>query len=1073
MQDEKYEQNNTSGMNILATDEATVSVINFSGVSAIHLASTLKSFILNILKGRREQCLQEIKTLKLIKNISENGKNLLRALEYIANIKDPVFEISRDEIISILNSVESDEDIKDFAQYVLIRSLFEELEDKAIAHFKILTERKYFTELLYLEKFSDGEYLESVASKKSIYLLNESELCAMVYAYIRLNIFEKALEMSNVLFEYYPNENSVFLKNYSKVFILNEKIKGGHFWTVNADLNDELQGLIKSTIEFDNEFKDGRNARVAAVLLVIVFFQNSKLINIVLNNIDEAKKVVPEISNILELGNDLNLKLSSIENITFEDFIRIYIDALLNGKLKEISSWLDGGGDIHFDSSSESDCNLIDILKALVRSESNDEIINDDFRKKLSLFLTSASTINPMILFYICLHLNHKEKYHFTIMILKDIVFETPWASPVIELYAEALFSTDQLEVLHNLLNSIQGIENSFKLLNIKIRFEIESNNISLAKDISGILIDKYPDSLEGWYFRIFLLYREDPNLGKETKEKINNFISDVPKYKLLQFSNLAKEIVRLIAPVNHKFCEEIATEWFIDDPEERAIDVTEILFSRLFENYEATDGQVLNSRCLYGVNYLMNGREFSKLVIDGGKKSSYFIDRNSHLGNSIDKASDGEEFKIGGNSYKLKSKIPASVAVYRMAVDLRNDNNLGDDCFYKFYVSEDDVKGSFLDAIGSLPKHELLPPTVDKRLVPLLARVAKGSDYVKQAHQYLTSKESNSYVKLYNDELECPKSFVADVVSIVYLALGGFGKALSKSNYKIFISKETKAILDYWIKDKSRSDYFSIGVFGEDLIKYTSESLSNDCFLKNIKIIFNSCNVLENKIVNVPEGINCLKDNLDPSHYASIKLSLSHKLEVLCVDFQICEYYKNIGVKVANIYDLVKNLKKLDDKNYVYILNHAVCDYPTIIYFEDLVTFLNNRDCGIWAVSNILMKHRKKVSIMDLSEICSCSILGSSYYSLSEVRLSEERDLERLVNNCCFSSMFDKDDIFVDKGLAIIMASVILKVNQVNPDKLKLLYELFERFIKGHFLSIETVVAKINLVFKEIGAIK
>ncbi|TOB84683.1 hypothetical protein CGJ97_24155, partial [Vibrio parahaemolyticus] len=208
-----------------------------------------------------------------------------------------------------------------------------------------------FTDEVFFENLASKEHLiEKIA--KGLSDIYEYELCSLVRCAIRCEDFQQAVNLSTVLRNRYANANSEILLALSKSYLLNRVIDGKHFWLINRDQMQDLEEQISNALHLAKKSNDSRTVQLAAILLATTQFQASDLIDICLENIDEAKKVIPNICSNLptDAGSSVSVKqILKQEDLQLseQDFSQIST-AVVSGSIKnrEVRKWLDKGGDV-------------------------------------------------------------------------------------------------------------------------------------------------------------------------------------------------------------------------------------------------------------------------------------------------------------------------------------------------------------------------------------------------------------------------------------------------------------------------------------------------------------------------------------------------------------------------------------------------------------------------------------------------------------------------------------------------------------------------------------------------------
>ncbi|HDR1906208.1 TPA: hypothetical protein QB652_002180, partial [Pasteurella multocida] len=80
----------------------------------------------------------------------------------------------------------------------------------------------------------------------------------------------------------------------------------------------------------------------------------------------------------------------------------------------------------------------------------------------------------------------------FVISLIKPFLPNSPWCSPILEVYAQALLDADQLSLLDELLEKMEGINENYRFMSIQIEKVILSENIPKATQLLEIALTKF-----------------------------------------------------------------------------------------------------------------------------------------------------------------------------------------------------------------------------------------------------------------------------------------------------------------------------------------------------------------------------------------------------------------------------------------------------------------------------------------------------------------------------------------------------------------------------------------------------
>jgi hypothetical protein len=1021
-----------------------------------------------------------LESLNSVSSLNDECKNLLKLLKYRISIyQDKEKNIDQDLFIELLRSPHSDATIKDIVESIYIHHLSTISKENAISRYEKSKNKGSYTEEIFLETLANkGNLLHFIDSETSEAL--EHELCASIRCAIRCKAFQLATDLAEELKKRYKNENSKILLSTAKAYQIHEDIGGRHHWTISQKLMENLNERINECIELKKDSNDNRVVHIAAILLSATWFQHSTLIEICLEKIKEAEKVAPRIGEFILPADkeDISTKstieiLKKTESSIDESNFSQILYALAEGEIsnRDVKVWLENGGKI-----SESDAQKLDFIEISIISiscEEQDKQKKLYLSKRLDFFLEnheeSLSNLNILSVHQLCQNLKRIGLPLYTIKLIEPLIPDSPWASPALDVYAEALLESDQTEKLDNLINRMNGVDESFSFIAIKIERELSLENLEKAIDLVEKALKKYKNYCYFWSTLLRVLY-----VAKPEQPEINDVISRIPHEILERYSDDGFTLLHLIAKTDLALAESFILEWFIDNPVKMAVNITNFHFYTLDQNRPQIEKQYPSKRCSTAVVYSSGNRNFTKLLVNSCSQSEYLLSTDSPLGEFLRDQDVGAEIKLGFTDYKIIEKIQPIVGAFRISTNVRNDMNPGTDCFYQLSVESDGVE-DILNHIESITqKKELLSPEINGNSIPILMRLNEthNSNLVRGAFLYLLDEDSNKTFKIPSNGDENVDSVVLDVLSLSYLALTGFCHGLLRTGVKLYITRETKDLVSEWLYKTGRPNYLSIAKIESGFIKTTADDVKKDESYKNLCLLLDNCIQLSSKSIDIPEMIIKIRDIVDISHYSSIKASISHSIPLLCLDSMLCSYYQQLNISLANTSKLIINANLASNHNEK---RHAECHVrfglPVPLVHQDVIMLCQEKGYKQYLAAEIIKSypnnyHSSDIALQVLTGCCLKSICSAYLGIYRQLGASDWRYTEHIVYACCESAMVCLDGESSEHKIATLIYQVMHMTSSTNQIS-ELALSLFNQFISGHFLDVKEINKKIISIYK------
>jgi hypothetical protein len=421
---------------------------------------------------------------------------------------------------------------------------------------------------------------------------------------------------------------------------------------------------------------------------------------------------------------------------------------------------------------------------------------------------------------------------------------------------------------------------------------------------------------------------------------------------------------------------------------------------------------------------------------------------------------------------YTVIENMPPIVGAFRIAMDIRNDMNPGTDCFYKFTVEDNGIE-DILRHIEFISKQkQLLDPEIDGQTIPLLIRLnhTHKNDLVRGAFLYLMDKSSNKNMSLYSNGETITESVVLDILSLVYMSITGFCHGLLRNKINLYITRETFEITSDWLTKTGSPDFLSIASTEHGFIRTTAQDVAKDDSFNNLKLLLNRCDIISPKNIDMPEMISRIRDNLDISHYSSLKASISNSIPFLCFDYMFCHLYQQLEIKLANTFQLVSDAhSRTHYEECRHVACHVQFGLPVPLTHKDLIALCRVEGSGQYLAFEVLKMYPNNyqssyIALTVLVECCLKSICSASLYCNKTLSLSEWRYTEHIVYACCESAILSLDGATSEARLAALIAHVMYVMMPMKIAS-QLAMKLFYNFSRGHFLDIEKINYEIEIL--------
>ncbi|MGZ8152657.1 MAG: GapS6b family protein [Methylovulum sp.] len=1104
-----YQRHNGSGDNVGGNK-----IVNlYQSIAPEELQKPIELILSDIREKNTHSAKIRLETIKAQSTLDANSRIILDGLSFHLNLlEDKDKKNLFNSLITFLKT-SSDGLTRDLCQATLIRLEAESnrSDDARERYLKIDQPGPYFKEAFF-ELIATADELECGYGENTLNL-GENELNGLVRGFFRTENPTLALKVANRLNNVFPSFNSKVLVLFAKgTTLLNEKLLGTYFWTITATLKAELIELIEEVVSLINESngQDKRLLNVAAPCLQYILGDHKELMDICWKHVDEIEKQHPDVAaqlhniykkdasklkdgfvcNYVKAKQDKEYREQLLNDLTSSKEISVDKFLILKDfEFSKISQWGKSGGVVVGEEKLESDFRNLQ-LSLITLSGKNDRVVIENIRIQAEKFLNTyqekLAGLNPFVLIELAENLLlHPELSLIVCNLVKPLLPASDlWASPIVKSYLNALLFSEQTATLSAILREINENEWDSELWIIQGNtLEQLANHTPAIRSIEIALeLDCY--SLNGWY----CLVRMHRKL-ESSDEIVRSVLQRIPDEVLSKKSDAALTLLVEIAKIgDFNRAERIILSWFVENPDACAKAISDFNFNLTIGNItKDLVGFERVGDCVAGVVYTVDNVRDTKLLIDNpAQKHHCFLDINSPLGVFLNNMKAGEIKQYGMHDYKLIERLPVYVATFRIAVELRQKQNDGSDCFYVLQVPTDsDEMLAFLEKKLFRSQNNQDDEILNNPDIPVTFKghFSYRNDPVKAALIQWSTKNSTKH-QLPNFGECSPTKAVLDVYTIAYLALTGLAFEITKVSIHFVITQETKYFIEQWLKEINREDYLTMGARpGGGLWRVTADDIKQSNQHRQIQdalnLIIRKSEVVTPALVDMPPLILRIHDSVDESVYSSIKLSISNDIPWLCTDGMLAHLFHVSGWKSVDAFKLFAELGSTlsfeQKKEGLYL--HAMECFPYALTFRDLnLLSASNDEHAHYFLAKIISLYPRaftdtNIAVETLSRLLA-PVLGNAYLDgeiLRGLRLNNPRNngyAERVFNACCYVSMQCNDGVQAELALAMLLCKLFTRFSAIPP-MLKLICTMATAFANGHFLSIPLInqhIAKIDI---------
>ncbi|WMY92601.1 PIN domain-containing protein [Snodgrassella communis] len=1062
MSDSIIRQSSEIGHNIVAAPNSNVNIgniqIDINSSEIIDWDYFIQDIYILIISNKLEEakCILDLnKSCGLQKLFTGKKQKILEILEYkISLVKGETVNINNDLFTGLL---------KDQQLSFLLRNLVKSVE----IHYKFSISKNNAKEIYLKSEFKNGftraVYFEFLASEKELNEFVKSEdinelLEYEHYALIQCALHNQKFELANVFAksfkEKYHGNNSEIILNLTQTINLLYETKLLHYWIIDKKQWHKLQELISKCIPLFNKTKDSRVLRMAAFLFALKRCEDNQLEVLAKKNPEEFKKYFSDLNlELLDKTSDnvfinqdwLNTK-KTLNEFEFNQLCNeVYSSKISN---IEVVNWINKGGKL---SIPEGKKYIYEFQTILLKLISYSQVFS--LEEKYKLFSHLDKLLESYLKYYgdLCIITINLfvdllielgfEKY--ANMFLKPLIPENPWLSPIVFRYLIGLLYDAKLKTFDKYLSQLEENNYDYEILYLKVLKSYKLESYPEIKKNVEFALEKFPHSIAFWN-----IYLETLAHIKLDFKEIESIISTIPESLYSNFNTDSLNLVYKIANLNLPFAKSIFLEWFIDNPSDLYIPITNFVTDYIFQLESET---YPSPRCSIAIIYKINNKTCTKLLVDDCVEHEYLLSTKLDIASQLINTDIGQAFDHKYNTYKIVDKINPFSAALAISFDVRKTLQLDHDHIHIIDVQDSpDGFEKFLNYIKSTnvkTVNQEFDPYFNSLNINLKHKIL-NKNIVWNAYDLLCNKEVNKHLIFYDKNINTLKEIVVDILFVVYLAITGFCHGLVRTGVKIFVTKETQSILQCWITNNTIE---SIDIFNKE----------KKNLIENINFILKSSKLLLPNIIDMPDDLSELRHFVDNSHYSSVEVSFSNSVPLVCLDTFLCPYYERLNINLVNVESLLFESYK---KTLYYERHHtgylAKYNLNTLFSIYDIFDLCTRTSETQEYAAIIINKYYNLVgSVNMLQFLVKCCIRSIEYvFQCFSVNLYTDN----IIYACCRIAINELKNKTCEERIANLIFWVI---SELSPPARQFALNRFVSFICGHFLDIITVMQCIQKI--------
>lgn len=1080
-------------------------VINYDAITPSTLSNSLNDILLDVLHRKHRAVIEKVEILEKSGNLDPQSTNFLTVIKLLVDFVDgTIADDASRQLDSIVQS-NPGPDLLDITQAAKI-ILFCKQEDQpsAKALFESIQSPGLYSRSASYEYLPDHAEL-SLIYESSSHSLGEAELCAIVRGYLTAFNFVLAADVSDLLVKRYPSVNSRFLEAISKI---NNLLQGRyiHFWNISATQKKELfQWAVKLSALLDES--DGLDTRIVELAGHVCHFcygEHQGLMESCWKYISVFDKHVPNVAKSIRsvfeanpsYGNGLISEMAKaqsdkayrqevINNLKNSKDLSVEDVVILSryGDAESIQGWIDDGGNISSEDDFEKDYSMLELVCfSYKKSPEVDARIKKQGKAFLENHQEKFKEINPLRLIELANKLIDANQAHLASQLLRPHVPDADiWPSELVRCYLNSLLGRGQYKTLDDVIKKIPLHERDSFVWQIIARKLEYQGDIPGAIDALKKSLETFPDSLNINYYLFFLYVRHD-----YPEDELKDFLSSVPEEILEEESSQALKI--LLAIVKHHdfaLAERIILSWYIANPIKSAVSITDFYCGLLFNKINRPTLSLSSGGCIGAYQYTRNNQHVTQLIIEPYLETEH----NSLMKGDTPLAEiliAGEDQMLGTNSIENIKQVSPLMAAFSIAAEIRQANNHGFDPFMQLGGPNTTAEENVDQLIKVLQSQDNREEQVSDPQIPLYMKghmIGNGCP-VQGAYDHLTSKVSHKE-PLPGFGADKPESAILDIYGVLLISCYGLSSAISESSINLYITDETKKLIEHWLEQVDDDDHgrFNVGSDGKIWME-SSESIQQKTktIRDDINVILENAEVLSPDLVDMPPELMSTHDSVDISVFSSMTLSHANNIPWLCIDPMFANLWHATNNKIINANNLLlaiaKNADFEDKREGIYL--HVAAGMPRWVGFDELVDLSKSDDeYAPYFLAKLLEMYPSSYgNSLDTTRFVGFLLsnvllkaLNSSHPiwgGLHENNPSSNGYLEKLFYTVCRLIIASESDQEAEYKFAFLVNRLIDTFG-ISQRMRRLILVLFTKFARGHFLDFDAINAHINSFFASV----
>ncbi|GKX60348.1 GapS6b family protein [Leminorella grimontii] len=1103
---------NGVGNNISGDQNQYITI--YQEISPKSISKAIESILLDLKNRKNDSAKTKLDILKTVEALDDESKAIIDTLYIHFNLaENNELETAFFTINTFLTSHKNSQ-LHDLCLSAFIRLCCKKNNERdALDRYAYENHPSIYANEAYYELLADENTLIK-AFENNKFTLKENELIGIIRGAFRVGNSQLSYEVSEWLNNSFHTHNSQVLLLFSQALKLNPIVANTHYWLCSPELRNELFDIANRTVTLCKEPNqlDSRLFNIAVPITDYLHGEHSELLSLCRGNINIVRRLNEKIAVRIDrslLEDDINSPELLIEKaVQDEKYKDKLINNLLNEKSisyrsfyilsriassKQLREWIEKDGKILGENEYESD--LYNLHLKLLSIHDNKEIhyidkVKNDFINVMEKYKEKISHLNPEYAQELAQNLSSAGLPYEGYCLLGSLIDMDKyfWNSPFVNTYIHCLYESQQYLKLSTFLEHIQKESWDISIFIIKAAlFELDGNFDKAQEMINeGIELDRL--NLIAWEYKI--------NLNRRLKnENIKDLLQEIPEEL---FDSPTKTGYRLLILMPHynlfKKAEKFIISWFIQDPNKNAIYMSNFNFNlREIDIYNPDNENSLEEHkpllsvsnevgnCLGGVTYKSDNKIFTKLIVKDIKNPHpALLDYKSPIVKILSGLNVGEPQKNGIETIEVVERMTPYVAAFRISIELREALNDGRDVFHSFSVPEDpegmiQVLKEKISFTNKIENSDIF----SNPAIPIIfkSRHINSLDPIKAALEQFTHAK---FVKhdLISLGYEYENEAILDIYTICYLSLTQLSKNLSQIGFNIKITNETKLCIQNWIKQLESGNYLLAGIddYG-NLIRNTAEDIKRNFgdTISEMEHIINTADVVYPRLFNTPKELLELQHFIDNVTYSTIVASISLDIPWLCIDQAFGTFFKALGFKLYNPYNLFLKLGR--DLNFeskkLGLYLHTLNCIPYTTTLNDFYLLAKSED-NLSYIYLIKLINKYPQAIKDnihehiefLSIILSIFI-HNGYFNGKFLERAPEYDfkvnspftfgVEDVFYTCCNCILNYPGKMESDKRIAIFIRSLIRK-NRYSHSIIAWLKIAASLYISGHFLSFEEI---------------